>query len=102
MLFRSNGCPSRTGGRLTVVASGLEDPHALLDGSARVALVIWGVDAREEGDVDAEGVLRQCPRLLDGFPERVRGGLRERSNEACSARGAEGSAQFTSGKENSG
>ena len=57
-------------------AGGLNDPNALVDDGVRVGAVIGGVDSREDGEVDAEGVLRHGAASADFLPEVVWGRLR--------------------------
>ena len=74
--------PNITKPRRTVVTGSFKYAHTLFDRCARVAFVVWRVDAGQEGDVDAEVVLRKRLRFPDGFPKRVRRRLSEGSEYA--------------------
>lgn len=51
------------------VAGRLDDVDALVDDGLGVGAVVGRVEGRQEGDVDAEGVLGQRPALLDLFAQ---------------------------------
>lgn len=57
------------------VACGFDDADALVDDGLRVAGVVGRVDGREEGEVDAEGVLGHGAAAADFLAECVGGGL---------------------------
>lgn len=64
-------------------AHSLKNGHTLLNGSARIARVVRGVDTRQEGYIHAERLGGHRPRFLYGVPKSGRVGLSECGDDSC-------------------
>ena len=56
---------------LTIVPRRLKHLNALLDRRSRISLIIWGIDRRQQSDIDPEIIICQLASLLDRFAERI-------------------------------
>ena len=68
---------------LTVVASGFEDPNALLDGRPGVSLVVGRVDTGQECDIDAKRFRCELLCFADSLAKSIGGWLGQRGEDAC-------------------
>ena len=63
--------------RSGTVARCFDDPDTLIDDDFRVAVIVWGYEGGQEGEIDAEWVLGHCSTSSDFLAEVFRGRLCE-------------------------